>query len=148
MNKNNHSQWRSEILVLDLSGFLVVCSIRYTRATAPSIQLSGLPLAFLDSPYERGSLAFPDSPYGARVVRHVRQRRGRRRGLRQRRVPHASPIGTLPDGTIGNTNWGRGRRRHHLAGWWRRRRIGRIGPDATTRKPPSPPQMDHRLVIK
>jgi hypothetical protein len=50
----------------------------------------------------------------ARVARHVRQRRGWRRALRPRRVPHASPIGTLLDGTIRNTDWGRGRRRHHL----------------------------------
>jgi hypothetical protein len=79
-------------------------------------------------------------------------------GLKSNRQDR-QPIGTLPDGTIGNTdlipetrkhrtNWGRGRRRHHLAGWWRRRRIEGIGPDATTRKPLSPPQMDRRLVIK
>jgi hypothetical protein len=79
-------------------------------------------------------------------------------GLKSNRQDR-QPMGTLPNGTIGNTeligetrkhgtNWGRGRRRHHLAGWWRRWRIEGIGPDATTRKPLSPPQMDRRLVIK
>jgi hypothetical protein len=59
-------------------------------------------------------------------------------GLKSNRQDRQS-IGTLPDGTIENTeligetrkhgtNWGRGRRRHHLAGWWRRRRIEGIGP--------------------
>jgi hypothetical protein len=93
-----------------------------------------------------GSLVFPDSPYGARVWLGTYDSAEDGVVPYDRvvyRMPHPSaPSSTAPSETRIGEEEGGG------ITWWRRRRIERIGPDATARKPPSPPQMDRRLVIK
>jgi hypothetical protein len=64
---------------------------------------------------------------------------------KQPRPPHRHPPRRHHTRKHG-TNWGRGRRRHHLAVAPPANRGNRTY--ATTRKPVSPPQMDRRLVIK
>jgi hypothetical protein len=94
----------------------------------------------------RGSLVFPDSPYGARVwlgTYDSAEDGAVPYDCAAYRMPHPSaPSSTAPSETRIGEEEGGG------ITWWRRRRIEWIGPDATTQKPPSPPQMDRRLVIK